>query len=227
MKTSLSLSAFIVLSAASLALPAQTGLESDKQKFSYAVGVQLGQNIRSQSIEIDTDALLSGLSDVIKGNDLKLTGPEMQTAAQRYQAEEESRQQQLAEQNRQAEEKFLAENKDRQGVTELASGLQYKVLSEGDGPQPRPSDTVVVHYRGALLDGTEFDSSYSRGEPVAVSLENVIQGWQEALPLMKVGSKWQLFVPAELGYGNQAAGRDIGPNSTLIFDVELLGIEEQ
>jgi len=227
MKTSLSLSAFIVLSAASLALPAQTGLESDKQKFSYAVGVQLGQNIRSQSIEIDTDALLSGLSDVIKGNDLKLTGPEMQTAAQRYQAEEESRQQRLAEQNRQAEEKFLAENKDRQGVTELASGLQYKVLSEGDGPQPRPSDTVVVHYRGALLDGTEFDSSYSRGEPVAVSLENVIQGWQEALPLMKVGSKWQLFVPAELGYGNQAAGRDIGPNSTLIFDVELLGIEGQ
>ncbi len=217
----------VILFCMPLVLFAQTGLDSDKQKFSYAIGVQLGQNIRSQSIEIDSDAFLSGISDTIKGQGLKLTADEMQAAARRYQAEQDLKQQQLGEQNRLAEEIFLAENKNKRGVTELVSGLQYKVLTEGQGQQPRPTDTVVVHYHGTLLDGTEFDSSYSHGQPVTISLQNVIRGWQEALPLMKVGSKWQIVVPAELAYGEQTAGPHIGPNSTLIFDIELLSIENQ
>ena len=133
------------------------------------------------------------------------------------------RQSAIGEQNKAAGEKYLADNKKNKDVTELASGLQYKVLTKGAGAQPKATDTVTVHYRGTLIDGTEFDSSYSRGEPVAISLQEVIPGWQEAVPLMPVGSKWQIFVPAKLGYGEGAAG-PIGPHSTLIFDIELLSI---
>lgn len=205
---------------------AQAGLETDQQKFSYAIGVQVGQNIAQQGINIDQDALIQGISDVVKSQGLKLTVQEMQAAVASFQAEEEARFQVLSEQNKQAGEAFLAENKTKRGVTELANGIQYIVENEGDGERPDVTDTVVVHYRGALIDGTEFDSSYSRGEPLPVSLEGVIPGWQEIVPLMKVGSKWQVFIPAEMGYGENAAGPVIGPNSTLVFDIELLSIEE-
>lgn len=215
-----------VLMVVSHSIAAQGNLETDKQKFSYAVGVQLGQNISNQGIEIDNDALLMGIGDIINKRTLKLTGPEMQAAAGRHQAKEEERYKAMGEQNKAAGEKFLTGNKAREGVTELVSGLQYIVLTEGNGASPKATDTVVVHYRGTLIDGTEFDSSYARGEPVAIPVNGVIQGWQEALPLMKVGSKWQIFVPSALGYGENAAGAEIGPNSTLIFDIELLSINK-
>jgi FKBP-type peptidyl-prolyl cis-trans isomerase FklB len=202
----------------------QENLATDTQRFSYAVGVQIGQNVNSGNTDIDSDALLMGISDIINNQGLKLTVQEMQTAVANVQAEEQKRQQARGVRNKLEGENFLAENKGSEGVTELESGLQYKVMIDGTGDQPNAGDTVVVHYRGTLLDGTEFDSSYARGQPVAIALNNVIRGWQEAVPLMKVGSKWQLFVPAALGYGDQAAGPQIGPNSTLIFDIELLGI---
>jgi len=205
---------------------AQTGLETDKQKFSYAIGVQVGQNIAQQGMNIDYDALLLGVADIVKQQGLKLTMQEMQTAVNNFQAEEEERYEKLGQENKLAGEKFLADNKSKRGVTELASGLQYLVVTEGDGERPAITDTVIVHYRGTLIDGTEFDSSYDRGEPLPVSLDRVIQGWQEIVPLMRVGSKWQVFIPADLGYGENAAGPVIGPNSTLVFDIELLAIAE-
>lgn len=226
MKSTCNYLIIFVLMLSSYSLSAQVKLETDKQKFSYAVGVQLGQNIANQGIEIDNDSLLSGIADIINKQALKLTGPEMQAAAGRHQAKEEQRYKVMGEQNKAAGEKFLAENKARDGVTELVSGLQYIVLAEGTGASPKATDTVVVHYRGTLIDGTEFDSSYGRGEPVAIPVNGVIQGWQEALPLMKVGSKWQIFVPSDLGYGENAAGAEIGPHSTLIFDIELLSINQ-
>ncbi|MBW2412326.1 MAG: FKBP-type peptidyl-prolyl cis-trans isomerase, partial [Deltaproteobacteria bacterium] len=142
---------------------------------------------------------------------------------------QESRQTQMAalsEKNRADGEAFLAANKNKEGVVTTASGLQYKVLKKGDGPKPQNNDRVSVHYRGTLLDGTEFDSSYKRGKPATFQVNGVIRGWTEALQLMNVGSKYQLFIPSDLAYGTRGAGRKIGPNSTLIFDVELLGIEE-
>jgi len=208
----------------SFSATAQENLSTDTQRFSYAVGVQIGQNINAGNTEIDNDALLMGISDTINNNGLKLTVQEMQTAVASVQAEEQKRQQAQGVRNKLEGENFLAENGTKDDVTVHESGLQYKVLIDGTGAQPTATDTVVVHYKGTLIDGTEFDSSYARGQPVAIALNNVIRGWQVAVPLMKVGSKWQIFVPAALGYGDQAAGPQIGPNSTLIFDIELLGI---
>jgi FKBP-type peptidyl-prolyl cis-trans isomerase FklB len=216
---------FIFISIAPFAVFAQAALQTDQQKFSYAVGVQVGQNIAQQGMNIDNDALLQGISDIVKQQELRLSMQELQLAVNNFQAAEEARYEKLAEENKQIGEKFLADNKAKKGVTELASGLQYIVQTEGQGPQPKVTDTVVVHYRGALIDGTEFDSSYARGEPMPVPLEGVIEGWQEAVPLMKTGSKWQVFIPASLGYGENPAGPVIGPNSTLVFDIELIAIQ--
>jgi FKBP-type peptidyl-prolyl cis-trans isomerase FklB len=214
----------------SFSINAQENLSTDQQKFSYAIGVQIGQqigqNISAQPTELDTNALLMGITDVINQSGLKLTVQEMQAAVQTVQAEEQKRQEAQGVRNKIEGENFLTENKKKGDVTELASGLQYKVLIDGNGAQPKGSDTVVVHYRGTLINGTEFDSSYGRGQPVAIALNNVIQGWQEAVPLMKVGSKWQIYVPSGLAYGEQAAGPVIGPNATLIFDIELLSINK-
>jgi FKBP-type peptidyl-prolyl cis-trans isomerase FklB len=206
-----------------ISVSAQEQLTSDKQKFSYAVGVQIGNNLNSQAMEIDTPALIQGVTDTVNKAELKLSIPEMEQAVAQYQAQEQQRQAAAGQQNKEAGEKFLAENKKNKDVVELASGLQYKVLTKGTGAQPKATDKVTVHYRGSLIDGTEFDSSYSRGEPVAIALNEVIPGWQEAVPLMPVGSKWQVFIPSALGYGEGAAG-PIGPNSTLVFDIELLSI---
>jgi FKBP-type peptidyl-prolyl cis-trans isomerase FklB len=216
---------FIFFSIAPLAVFAQAALQTDQQKFSYAVGVQVGQNIAQQGMNIDNDALLQGISDIVKQQELRLSMEELQLAVNNFQAAEEARYEKLAQENKQIGEKFLADNKAKKGVTELASGLQYIVHNEGQGAQPKVTDTVVVHYRGSLIDGTEFDSSYARGEPMPVPLEGVIEGWQEAVPLMKTGSKWQVFIPSSLGYGENAAGPMIGPNSTLIFDIELIAIQ--
>ncbi len=203
---------------------AQTPLTTDKDKFSYALSLQLGQNVISQSLDINSDALLMGISDIIKGQSLRLTNEEMQQAAANYQSQQQVIQNEMGEKNKLEGEKYLAENKKNKDVVELNSGLQYKVIIDGEGAKPAVIDTVIVHYRGTLVNGKEFDSSYSRGEPATFPVNGVIQGWQEALPLMKVGSKWQIFVPANLAYGDKGAGSAIGPSSVLIFDIELMSI---
>ncbi len=199
------------------------GLGTEPQKLSYTLGVQIGQNINAQANDIDQDALMLGLTDTITRGELKLTQAEMEQAVTTYQAQEQQRAQQIAEENLAAGETFLAENKKNADVTETASGLQYKILTKGTGPQPKATDSVVVHYRGTFIEGNEFDSSYSRGEPITISLDQVIPAWQEVVPMMPVGSKWQVFIPAKLGYGEAGSG-PIGPNSTLLFDVELISI---
>jgi FKBP-type peptidyl-prolyl cis-trans isomerase FklB len=197
---------------------------TDAEKFSYAVGIQIIQNLKSQNIEVDTESFVQAIEDVLNNQPLKLSVEEMQTAFNNFQQQQAQKEAVLAEENLAAGVKFLEENKKNEGIVVLPNGLQYKVLTKGVGEKPTINDTVTVHYRGTLIDGTEFDSSYGRGEPLAIPLNNVIMGWQEALPLMTVGSKWQIFIPAELGYGSQSAGPDIGPNSTLVFEIELIDI---
>lgn len=204
--------------------PASAGSTmSEVQKLSYTLGVQIGQNMIAEANNIEQDVLIQGLTDAISKTGLKMTQPEMEQAVVNFQAQEQQRQQAVADQNLAAGTAFLAENKKNADVTETASGLQYKVLTKGTGPQPKATDTVVVHYRGTFIDGSEFDSSYSRGEPITISLDQVIPAWQEVVPLMPVGSKWQVFIPSNLGYGEAGSG-PIGPNSALLFDVELLSI---
>ena len=198
--------------------------QTDQEKFSYAVGVQLAQNVLRQAIKVDNESFLQGISDMLSLKDLKVSLEEMQRVLIAYRESEIKHQEQAAISNKQAGQNFLAENKKDKDVVELASGLQYKVIKQGAGKKPTLDDTITVHYRGTLIDGTEFDSSYKRGQPVNLQLKNVIKGWQVALPLMPVGSKWRLFIPPELAYGDKAAGPDIGPNSTLLFDIELISI---
>jgi FKBP-type peptidyl-prolyl cis-trans isomerase FklB len=198
---------------------------SEKEKFSYAVGVQLAQNIARQDIQLDIDSFLQAIRDIITSTPLKVSVEEMQQALVKYRDAELEKQDAAGKVNKTAGEKFLAENKNKEGVVSIPGGLQYKIIEKGEGRKPKPDDDVVVHYRGTLLNGKEFDSSYSRGEPLTLNLKGVIKGWQIALPMMQTGAKWQLFVPSDLAYGAQAAGPDIGPNSTLIFDIELIAIK--
>ncbi|ALP53063.1 hypothetical protein Tel_07790 [Candidatus Tenderia electrophaga] len=202
-------------------------LENDKQRFSYIVGLQIGQQLKNDNIELDEDAFLAAIQDVAAGKQPQLSQSQIQDTLQRVQQQRASVAQQAGEENRRQGEEFLVENAKKSGVKKTDSGLQYKVIEEGKGEKPKASDTVVVHYRGTLIDGTEFDSSYSRGEPATFPVNGVIQGWQEALQMMREGSKWQIYVPADLAYGSRGAGAQIGPNSTLIFDVELLDIKDQ
>lgn len=202
---------------AQAAEPAMT----ETQKASYALGVFFSQSLAQQPIELDREHFLMAVDDVLKGKEPRLSQQEMQAIFAKLQQQEQTRRASEAERNRAAGQRFLEENRDQEGVVALASGLQYKALRPGDGDAPTPGGKVTVHYRGTLIDGAEFDSSYARKAPLTLSLNGVIKGWQEALPLMKTGAKWRLFVPPELAYG--AAGQGpIGPNQTLIFDVELL-----
>lgn len=209
---------------------ADSSLKTPKDKVSYAVGAQIGADMKRQTVDIDPAMLAKGLKDGFQGSKLLLTDQEMREALgglqQQMAAKQAERMRELGAKNKQAGAAFLAENKKKEGVKVLPSGLQYKVAREGTGKAPKADDTVTVNYRGTLIDGTEFDSSYKRGESATFPVKGVIKGWTEALQLMKVGSKWQLFVPSELAYGEQPAGRVIGPNSTLIFEVELLAIKE-
>lgn len=194
---------------------------TETQKASYALGVFFSQSLAQQPIELDREHFLMAVDDVLKGKEPRLSQGEMQAIFAKLQQQEQTRRASEAERNRAAGQRFLEENRDQEGVVALASGLQYKALRPGDGDSPTPGGKVTVHYRGTLLDGAEFDSSYARKAPLTLSLNGVIKGWQEALPLMKAGAKWRLYVPPELAYG--AAGQGpIGPNQTLIFDVELL-----
>ncbi|MBI4463519.1 MAG: FKBP-type peptidyl-prolyl cis-trans isomerase [Acidobacteria bacterium] len=207
-------------------------LESQKEKQSYALGMTVGTNLQKQSVEVDLDLYIQGLQAAFSGSQTLLTDEEARVAVNDLQNELKQKQNALRSEipmkNKKDGEAFLAENKDTEGVVTLESGLQYKMLEAGYGPKPTLADTVVAHYRGTLLDGTEFDSSYKRGQPASFPVNKVIKGWSEALQLMPIGSKWQLFIPSNLAYGARGAGRGstIGPNSTLVFEVELLSIKD-
>lgn len=198
-------------------------------KISYALGLSMGYNFRSSGIEkIDTHDFADGVAAVFDGVQPKMTIDEAKAEIQAFfKAMEDRQREQAAEMGRinaEAGEKFLGENAKREGVLTTPSGLQYEVLLEGDGPMPEPGDNVVVHYTGKLIDGTVFDSSIDRGEPATFGVTQVIPGWVEALQLMKAGSKWRLYIPSNLAYGPNGAGGVIGPNATLIFDVELIEV---
>src|SRR5712675_299807 len=204
-------------------------LKTQKDKTSYAMGMNMGAGLRKQAIDIDPAIVARGLRDSFTNGKTLLSEEEERTLLTQLQNEVRKKQQELAQVAGEANKKqgvaFLEANKTKEGVVTLPSGLQYKILQAGTGPKPAATDTVVCNYRGTLLDNTEFDSSYKRGQPATFPVGGVIKGWTEALQLMPVGSKWQLFIPADLAYGERGAGGDIGPNATLIFEVELVSIE--
>lgn len=203
-------------------------LETTKDKASYTIGVQLGSQMAQTKDDIDIDKVMLGLKESFAGKEPRLKKEDMMAAMKEFQQEIQQKQQakmaEAAGKNAKEGEAFLAENKKKEGVVTLPSGLQYKVITAGKGKSPKASDTVVTHYRGSLIDGKVFDSSYDRGEPVTFPVNGVIPGWTEALQKMKVGDKWQLFIPANLAYGEHGSG-PIGPNSVLIFDIELLEVK--
>lgn len=207
----------------------KTALKSEKDKVSYSIGLSIGNNFKNQSVDVNVDVLAKGVKDAISGNKPLMTEKEVQETMMAFQNEMKTKQAEhakvLGEKNKKEGEAFLAENKKKEGVKTTASGLQYKVIKDGNGKKPKATDTVTVHYKGTLIDGTEFDSSYKRGEPTSFPVNQVIAGWTEALQLMNVGSKWQLFIPANLGYGDRGAGPQIGPNAALVFEVELVSLK--
>ena len=199
-------------------------LKDLKDKASYSIGVDIGMNFKKQNMDLNADALAAGAKDALNGKP-QVSPNEVREIMTQWQKEFGEKQKVMATKNQADGEKYLVENKKKEGVKTTASGLQYKSLKEGAGPQPKASDTVTVNYRGTLIDGTEFDSSYKRGEPATFPLNGVIKGWTEGLQLMKKGSKFQFVIPPSLAYGERAVGADIGPNSTLVFDVELLDVK--
>jgi FKBP-type peptidyl-prolyl cis-trans isomerase len=205
-------------------------LKTQKDKFSYAIGMKMGASFKKQSVPVDPAILMRGVKDSMTGKTV-LTDDEAQAAIMEVQKEMQAKQQEkmkeAGEANKKEGESFLAANKSKAGVVTLPSGLQYKIEKAGTGPKPTSADSVVCNYRGTLIDGKEFDSSYKRGQPATFPVTGVIKGWTEALQLMPVGSKWQLFIPADLAYGDRGAGGEIGPGATLIFDIELLSIEDK
>jgi len=207
-------------------------LKTPKEKASYAIGMNLGQRMHKDSVDLDPALIARGLKDGFAGGKTALTDDEAKAAITTFQMDMQKKQEEAlkvkGEANKKQGEAFLAANKTKDGVVTLPSGLQYKVLQQGTGPKPKADDTVVCNYRGTLLDNTEFDSSYKRNQPAKFAVNQVIKGWTEAVQLMPVGSKWQLFIPPDLAYGAQGTPNGpIGPNATLIFDVELLSIEQK
>jgi FKBP-type peptidyl-prolyl cis-trans isomerase FklB len=208
----------------------KVSLEDSKSKVSYVIGYDVGENLKKQGVDIDPEIFMRALKDATSGNPSAMTSDErlqtMTALQQEVKKRHEEELKKAGEANKKAAEEFFAENKKKEGVVTLPSGLQYKVITEGTGKTPKATDTVTVNYRGTLLDGTEFDSSAKRGQPATFRVNGVIKGWTEALQLMKEGSKWQLFIPADLAYGARGAGRVIGPDAALVFDVELLSVKE-
>ena len=207
-------------------------LKTQKDKVSYSIGMDIGTTLKSQSLDVDPAILARGIRDSMTGQKPLMTDQEIRDTIAAFQKEMTAKQQeqakQLGEKNKKQGEAFLAENKKKEGVKTLPSGLQYKVITAGKGKKPKATDTVTTHYRGTLIDGTEFDSSVSRGKPASFPVTGVIPGWTEALQLMEEGAKWQLFIPSNLAYGERGTpGGPIGPNATLIFDIELISIQEK
>jgi len=200
-------------------------LTTNVEKFSYGVGLQIGQQLKRQGLSsVDTRAIAMAIEDILEGRSLRVSMDDMRVAATAYQNELNAVKLAATEKNKAAGEKFLEENSTREGVVVLDSGVQYRVVESGTGESPAETDSVLVHYRGRLLDGTEFDSSYGRGQPTELGVGQVIPGWQQVLQLMPAGSKWEVWIPASLAYGTQGAG-SIGPNETLYFDIELIEIK--
>jgi FKBP-type peptidyl-prolyl cis-trans isomerase FklB len=219
---------------AATAQPQAPALKSEKEIRSYALGVDFGNQLRRLALDVDPAVFAKGLGDALAGGQTLLTDDELKAAVARVQAELKAGEFQSrtgasdpkkAEENKKAGEAFLAENRTKAGVVALPSGLQYKILTAGTGRKPIMTDTVICNYRGTLVDGTEFDSSYRRNAPATFPVKGVILGWTEALLQMPVGSRWQIVVPPELAYGGRGAGDKIGPNATLVFEIELIGIK--
>jgi FKBP-type peptidyl-prolyl cis-trans isomerase FklB len=204
-------------------------LTTKKDKISYAIGADLGKKLKTSSIDVDPTILTRALKDTLTGAKADMTDDEIRATltdlTKDLQQKQVAAAKEASEKNRKAGEEFLAANKSKEGVTALPDGLQYKILTPGNGPKPTASDTVVCNYKGTLIDGKEFDSSYKRGQPATFPVSGVIKGWTEALQMMPVGSKWQLFIPPDLAYGDRQAGPDITPGSTLVFEVELMSIQ--
>jgi FKBP-type peptidyl-prolyl cis-trans isomerase FklB len=218
--------------AAKAAAPAAATLTTDKEKDSYAVGLNIGRSLKRQPVDLDAPSVLRGVKDALADTKPLLTDAEIDTALKQLQGQVQQKQDaetaKAGEANMKEGEEFLAANKTKDGVVTLSSGLQYKIVTAGTGPKPTAKDTVVCNYRGTSISGAEFDSSYKRGQPASFQVGGVIKGWTEALQLMPVGSKWQLFVPPDLAYGQRGTpGGPIGPNQTLVFDVELISIKAQ
>ena len=223
--------ASVLLAAASVstfAADSAPALATEQDKISYAIGADIGGSLKRMEAEVNLDKLTAGLCDALAGSKLQLSDEEIMASMQAFQtkAREKMMAQRAAatEKAAKAGVEFLEANKKKEGVVTLPSGLQYKVIKQGDGVKPKATDTVKTHYRGTLVDGKEFDSSYKRGEPAQFPVGGVIKGWTEALQLMPVGSKWQLVIPSDLAYGEQGAGADIPPNSVLVFEIELLEV---
>ena len=202
-------------------------LKNQKEKVSYIIGMDIGGNLKKQPVDIDQKILVKGIQDGLAGAKSLLTDQETQETMVAFRREMIAKQEEVAKKNKVDGEAFLGENKKKEGVKALPSGLQYKVIKAGTDKKPKLSDSVTSHYRGTLIDGTEFDSSYKRGQPVTFPVSGVIPGWTEALQLMGEGAKWQIFVPSNLAYGERGAGGVIGPNATLIFEIELISIQEK
>lgn len=219
----------IGLLASSVYAEAETALKDQKDRLSYSMGVDFGSKLKQQSIDINADMFSKGLNDSLSGNKTLLAEEEIKAEMNNLMKDlmnkKVERIKKAAEENRKEGETFLAGNRKKEGVITLPSGLQYKIIKEGTGRTPSIDDKVVTNYRGTLIDGTEFDSSYKRGKPATFPVKGVIPGWTEALQLMKEGAKWQLFIPSSLAYGKRGAGAKIGPDKTLIFEIELISIK--
>jgi len=218
----------IIFLAGTVSAESDTVLKTAKDKLSYGIGLDIGNSLKSQSLDVDPNILSKGIKDVLSGNKPLMTEQEFQETMTNFKkemmAKQESQMKDIADRNKKEGEAFLTENTKKDGIVTLPSGLQYEVIQTGTGDSPKATDQVTVNYKGTLLDGNEFDSSYKRGEPAKFKVNGVIRGWTEALQLMKPGSMWKLYIPSALAYGERGAGRQIGPNSTLIFEVELISI---
>jgi len=213
--------------ACATAQAAESEFKTEKERFSYAVGVQIGGSLQRDGLDVDGAIIGQAIADVLSKGSLKLSAEEMQAAFTSFQDKKAKEMQVVADANMKKGKAFLDKHRKEKGVKELDNGIQYKVLTAGKGAKPSATDTVVVDYRGTLVDGTEFDSSYKRGQPATFAVNAVIQGWQEVLPLMPVGSKWEVVIPSELAYGPRGTGGGvIGPNDTLVFEIELKEIKK-
>jgi len=215
-----------VLASFAVMTPVMAAKIAKKDEFSYAIGYQIGSNLKAQGIQPNTKILKQAIDDVLAGKEPSLSMKDMEAAVKSAQQEIVQKRAERGKVATEEGKKFLDENRKKKGITELKSGVQYEVIKEGKGEKPTPSDTIVVHYKGTLLNGTEFDSSYKRGQPITFGLNQMIAGWKEVLPLMPVGSKWKVYIPSELAYGQRGAP-NIGPNETLVFEIELMEIKKK
>jgi len=204
---------------------ADASLNTDQKKMSYAIGIQFGNDFKRNGLDLDVNTFSKAIKDILDGKEPALNQAEIQQALNMLREQQMKAQMNIASENKKKGEAFLAANKKEKGVIELPSGVQYLVLKKGAGKSPTAANSVVAHYEGRLIDGTVFDSSIKRGQPATFPVTGVIKGWQEVLQKMKVGSKWQVFIPSDLAYGERGTGPVIGPNATLIFDIELIEIK--